>query len=163
MSDRNGWNPAEKIKSCETGVMAETGTRSLRWIALVVGVLGVLCLIGGTIAGVTGVEIDIPGERTYDCGSLFGRLGGDDAETKWATDTFLFRAGNEDLAEEDLPRIACKDATDDRYTIVKVLYPVGAVLLVAAVVLLFVGSRRGREPAPAEPFPERGTPETEPT
>jgi hypothetical protein len=144
--------------------MAETRTGSLRWIALVVGVLGVLCLIGGTIAGVTGVEIDIPGERTYDCGSLFGRLGGDDAETKWATDTFLFRAGNEGLAEEDLPRIACKDATDDRYTIVKILYPVGAVLLVAAVVLFFVGSRRGREPAPAdEPFPERGPAEPEPT
>jgi hypothetical protein len=141
--------------------MAERRTGSLRLIALVAGVLGLLCLIGGTVAGVLGVEIDVPGERTYDCGSLFGRLGGDDAETKWATDTFLFRAANEDIPEEDLPRIACKDKTDDRYTIVKVLYPLGAVLLVAAIVLLLVSARRGREPAPVDE-PVRG-PEPEPT
>jgi hypothetical protein len=126
-----------------------------RW-ALVLVLVGVVFGVAGLILGVTGISIDVPGERTYDCGSSFGRLGGDEAEIRWREDTNLFLIDNAELPRDELPVRACKDATDDRLLIVGVVGGIGAVLVLAGVVA-FLLSFRGRGPAPeaaAEPAPE---------
>jgi hypothetical protein len=124
----------------------------MRRLALLCAVLGVAALAAGGVLGLLGVEIEVAG-RTYDCGSSLGRLGGDDAETAWQEESFLLTADPElgEIQPEDLPQVACKNKTDDRLTIVYVLGAIGAVLLLAAVVLFFLG--RPRRPAPVPPPP----------
>ena len=124
----------------------------MRRLALLCAVLGVAALAAGGVLGLLGVEIEVAG-RTYDCGSSLGRLGGDDAETAWRRESFLLLADPElgEIQPEDLPQVACKNETDDRLTIVYVLGAIGAVLLLAAVVLFFLG--RPRRPAPVPPPP----------
>ena len=131
----------------------------MRRLALLCAVLGVAALVGAAVIGLLGVEIEVAG-RTYDCGSSLGRLGGDDAEQKWAEDTFLLNTGGANIPPDTLPQRACKRETDDRLTWVYVLGAVGAVLLLVAVVLFLVGWRRTRPPrapatapAPAPPPP----------
>jgi hypothetical protein len=129
-----------------------------RW-ALVLGGIGVVLGIVAVFLGVTGVNIDVPEERTYDCGSAFGRLGGDEAEIQWRGDTDLFLIDNPDLSRDDLPTRACKDSTDDRLVVVGVVGGLGAVLVIAGVVA-FLLSFRGQRPPPAastEPAAEPAT------
>ncbi len=124
----------------------------MRRVALLCAVLGVAALAAGGVLGLLGVDIEVAG-RTYDCGSSLGRLGGDDAEKAWQEESFLLTADRElgEIPPGDLPQVACKGKTDDRLTIVYVLGAIGAVLLVAAVVLFFLG--RPRRPAPVQPPP----------
>jgi len=130
----------------------------MRRVALVLGLVGLAAGVVALVLGVTGVNIDVPTERTYDCGSSFGRLGGDEAETRWRTDADLFAIGNPALEREVLPTVACKDKTDDRLLLVGIIGGTGAALVLAAIVL-FLLSLRGRRPAPeAEPEPAPGAP-----
>ena len=123
----------------------------MRRLALLSAVLGVVALAAAAVIGLVGVEIEVAGE-TYDCGSSIGRLGGDDAETKWREDSFLLNSETGDIPPDDLPQRACKQETDDQLTFVYVLGAIGVVLLVAAVVLFFVGRpRRAAAPPPREP------------
>ena len=130
----------------------------MRRLAALLAVLGVLALAGAAAFGLVGVDTDV-GERTYDCGAPIARLGGDDREVEWQEYSFLATSDPElaDVPPEDLPQVACKDKTDDRLTFVYALGGLGAVLLLAAIVLFFVSRpRRVRaQPAaaPSEPPP----------
>ena len=121
----------------------------MRRLALLSAVLGVAALVAAAVIGLLGVETDVAGE-TYDCGSSLGRLGGNDAEQTWAEDSFLLNSDTGDIPPDELPQVACKQETDDQLTFVYVLGAIGAVLLLAAVVLFIVGRPR-REPAPPPP------------
>jgi hypothetical protein len=120
----------------------------MRRVALLCAVLGVIALVAGAAIGLVGVEIDVAG-RTYDCGSSIGRLGGDDAEQKWAEDSFILNTDNANIPPDELPQRACKRETDDRLTFVYVLGAVGVALLLIALVLFIIGRPRRRAPAPA--------------
>jgi len=123
----------------------------MRRLALLSAVLGVVALAAAAVIGLVGVDIDVAGD-SYDCGSAIGRLGGDDAEQKWAEDSFLLNSDTGDIPADDLPQRACKQETDDQLTFVFILGAVGVVLLVVAVVLFFVGRpRRAPAPPPREP------------
>ncbi len=122
----------------------------MRRLALVAAVLGVVCLVAAAVIGLLGVEITVAGE-TYDCGSSIGRLGGNDAEDKWAEDSFLLNADTGDIPPDELPQVACKQETDDQLTLVYVLGGLGGVLLVAALVLFLLGRRQRVAPAPVPP------------
>jgi uncharacterized membrane protein len=126
----------------------------MRRLALLCAVLGVAALAAAGILGLLGVEIEVAG-RDYDCGSALGRLGGDDAETAWRRESFLLLADEDlgDIPPEDLPQAACKEKTDDRLTIVYVVGGIGAVLLLAAVVLYVVGRPRRPDPVPPTAAP----------
>jgi hypothetical protein len=123
----------------------------MRRLALVSAVLGVAALVAAAVIGLLGVEIEVAGQ-TYDCGSAIGRLGGDDAEQKWAEDSFVLNSETGDIPPDELPQRACKQETDDQLTFVYILGAIGAVLLVVAVVLFVVGRpRRAPAPPPREP------------
>jgi uncharacterized membrane protein len=126
----------------------------MRRLALLCAVLGVAALAAAGILGLLGVEIEVAG-RDYDCGSALWRLGGDDAETSWRRESFLLAADEDlgDIPPEDLPQVACKEKTDDRLTIVYVVGGIGAVLLLAAVVLYVVGRPRRPDPVPPTAAP----------
>jgi hypothetical protein len=120
----------------------------MRRLALLCAVLGVAAAVAAAVLGLLGVEIDVAGQ-TYDCGSSIGRLGGDDAEQKWAEDSFLLNTDNANIPPDDLPQRACKRETDDRLTLVYVLGGIGVALLLVALVLFIVGRPRRPAPAPA--------------
>jgi hypothetical protein len=124
----------------------------MRRLALLSAVLGVIALVAGAVIGLIGVEIDVAG-RTYDCGSSIGRLGGDDAEQKWARDSFLLNTDNANIPPDDLPQRACKQETDDQLTFVYVLGGIGVALLLIAVLLFIVGRPRRPAPTPAPAAP----------
>jgi|SRR5829696_5898183 len=113
----------------------------MRRLALLLAVLGVAALAAAAVIGLLGVDIDVAG-RSYDCGAPVARLGGNDREDKWDKHSFELNAEGANIPDDELPKGACKDKTDDRLTLVKILGPVGVVLLAAAVVLFFLGRPR---------------------
>ena len=126
----------------------------MRRLAALLAVLGVVALAAAAAFGLVGVDTDVAG-RTYDCGAPIARLGGDDRETEWREYSFLLNADPEarGIPPEAFPHVACKEKTDDRLTLVYVLGGVGVVLLLAAVVLFFLGRPRRVRPTPAEAAP----------
>ncbi len=121
----------------------------MRRSATLLAALGVVAGAVALVLGFTGVTIDVPSEGSYDCGSALGRLGGDEAEAQWGEDTFL-QGDNPDIPKDDLPNVACKDATDERLTLAGAAGGVAALLVLAAVVVAFIPwMRRRRGPAMA--------------
>ena len=126
----------------------------MRRLAVVLAVLGVAALAAAAAFGLVGVDTEVAGS-TYDCGAPIARLGGDDRETDWREASFVLNADTETrgIPPEDLPQVACKEKTDDRLTLVYVLGGIGVVLLLAAVVLFFLGRPRRVRRAPAQAAP----------
>lgn len=122
----------------------------MRRSATLLVVLGVAAGVVALVLGFTGVTVDVPSEGSYDCGSAAGRLGGDEAETRWNEDTFL-QGDNPDIPRDDLPNVACKDATDDRLMLVAVAGGAAVLLVLAAVVASILAMRRRRPAVAGDP------------
>ena len=119
----------------------------MRRAALVVAVLGVLAVLAAVVVGLLGVSTTVAGE-SYDCGSAGGRLGGDEREKEWAEDAFLTASGDESIPRDELQNVACKEKTDDRLNVSRVLGPLGLVLLAVAAVLFWRSRPRQRPVGP---------------